>query len=441
MKTKVVFKSVVHWVALAFLLGACSPGQVYDTSSRALDCLPDDANAMVFDQAVCLCGDLDKVGYGITSSSFSSFGRRTDTLRTAHVGINGEVRSQGVLKVDGDLDVAGMVDTDASVMIKRDLLVGGELLTHGHTSIDGNASVAGVVDGMGGLEVAGRLEVGGEITMTGNLRCGDVATGVPFAAHTPCPCDPYDLIDVAAEVAAHSGAQPIELLSGKGKSEIVLSGGDYYAATGSFLQGNTRFKVQASSRLFVDGDLEFMGGAFVELEEGAELDIYIAGSVHKIGNLQVGWPMQETASRAIRVYIGGSDDIALDVTGNTRFKGAVYAPTADILYQGNLIIEGSLFARNVIGRGHLLVRYDAGLVGGGCDPDDPGGGDPVDEPDDDWECIPGDDAFPCPGETGYEDGEDGTGDDPGTDGAEDGSGDGSAGDETCDPTVDDTCRP
>jgi len=441
------------WV-LALALGAgvtaCSLGDGFGSDRQALDCMPSDPNALVFEQAVCLCGSLDKVGSGLTTSGFSSFGRREDTPRLAHVGINGTVDSVGSLKIDGTLDVAGYVRTVASVMIKQDLFVGSDLTTTGHMSVDYDAYVAGDIIGCGQLEVGGGLAVGGSVAMTGNLKCDNVSTDVAFEPHLPCACDPEDLIDVAAEVAAHSAAQPLAIPGGTGHREIVLTEGDYYAQEGGFLRGNTRIKVEGAVRLFIDGDVELVGSGFVELAEGAELDLYIAGTVKKIGNLQVGWPHKQPASRAIRTYIGGSDEVALDVTGNTRFMGAVYAPMADIHYRGNLIIEGALFARNLVGVGHVLVRYDAGLVGEGCDPDPDGTGDGDDLDQDDGEdCIPGDDTNPCPGDNGYDDGDgdndgdvDGDGDgDVDGDGDADGDGDTDGdGDSGCDPT-DDACIP
>jgi cytoskeletal protein CcmA (bactofilin family) len=444
----------------AVLLAGCNLGDL-NNNKNALDCTPADPNALIFEQAVCLCGDLDKVGSGLSTSGFSSYGRRTETARLAHVGINGNVSSVGSLKVDGTFTVAGQIDSQASVMIKEDLFVGSSLATWGHMSVDRDAFVDGDVSGHGQLEVAGALSVAGDIAMTGNLKCDDVSSGAGIDIQPPCSCDPADLIDVAAEVAAHRDAQAIELPSGKGQNKITLSEGDYYAASGAIVNGNMRIKIEGAVRLFIEGDIEIVGSGFIELTEGAELDLYLAGGIKKVGNLQVGYPKRPSASRAIRMYIGGDENVELDLHGHTRLEGSIYAPQTDIRYQGNLTIEGALFARNVTGTGHLWVRYDAGLTGVGCDPDDDTGndhedpdyGDDGNDPDDGDDPDDGNDGDdPDDGDDGNDpdDGDDGDdpddgddGDDPddGDDGDDPDDGDdGDDSDDVCDP-ADDTCVP
>ena len=83
----------------------------------------------------------------------------------------------------------------------------------------------------------------------------------------------------------------------------------------------------------------------------------------------------------------------------------IYAPRADLRYIGNMMVDGSLFARSIHGIGNLMVRYDAGLQGLGedCDEDQPVDPDQLPDPDDDpndeeeeeeeeEDCDPMDDA-------------------------------------------------
>jgi hypothetical protein len=218
--------------------------------------------------------------------------------------------------------------------------------------------------------VAGTLAVAGEMATQGRLVCSDVVPAAEVEARTPCNCDPAALLDVAAEVAAHSSAPPLGLASGQGQQELTLAAGSYFDADGSAWRGHSKIVIDGAVRIFIDGDIDLHGSTVVELKEGAQLDLYIAGSVRKYGRLLVG--DMEAASRAVRIYIGGNEPVSVELVGNSRFAGAIYAPQADIDFLGNFQVDGALFAKSIVGRGHLLVRYDAGLVGKGegCDEGD-----------------------------------------------------------------------
>ena len=52
--------------------------------------------------------------------------------------------------------------------------------------------------------------------------------------------------------------------------------------------------------------------------------------------------------------MGGADRLSLSV-GFQKFAGSIYAPRATLAYVGDTIIEGGLFANDVVGIGQLKI--------------------------------------------------------------------------------------
>ena len=350
-----------------FGIGEQEEGAPPATLQAAAQCVPADPNALRFSHALCLCENLDKVGYGVSTSSFRSlgFGRGKPTDGLAHVGVNGNADSVGAMKVDGNLTVAGAVDMTANILVTREMRVGKDLAVRGHFTVEQDAWVKGNLTGVGKFDVAGKLSVGGEISHRGNLSCDDVQTQVVFDVPPPCACGADQILDVAKEVAAHATATPVTLHSGAGDPAIVLTTGEYYAADGAFLKTGPKLRIDGNVKLYIQGDVDMLGHGILDLGEDSQLDLYIAGSVKKVGKLVQGEHPHATASRSLRLYIGGNsqETEVLQSTGQMVFEGAIYAPRADILYTGNVVIRGSVFAKNLIGRGHFLVMYDADITG------------------------------------------------------------------------------
>lgn len=348
---------VLHATACSLL----DPGLQEGSTAQAVTCLPSNPDALVFNKAVCVCESMNKRGSGVTAESYSSFGTNAAAEHRGDVGINGSLDTTGNFRVDGALAVAGDIDGRGYLGVATDMMVGQDLIERGHVNVTGNAQVGGDLQSHGYLGVDGALSVGGEISQWGQLACEDVSMGIPFVMDDPCPCDPASLIDVAAEVAAHTGATPLGLVDDHGHRELALTAGDYYDEGGAALRGSTRISIEGAVRIFVDGDLELRGSSIVSLAEGAELDLYLSGSLSKVGNLVIGAAGDTPASRAIRIFVAGGETIEL--VGHSIFEGSIYAPAADIDFRGNFQVLGALFARNIVGRGHMLVRFDAGLIG------------------------------------------------------------------------------
>src|SRR5262249_28659111 len=122
--------------------------------------------------------------------------------------------------------------------------------------------------------------------------------------------------------------------------------------------------------LYIDGDLDSIGAERIKLSPGAQLDLYVSGTVRTIGYLNAG---DAANPSAFRLYIGSGDRLTLSV-GYQKFAGSIYAPKATIAYVGDTIVEGGLFANNLVGVGLLTIAAASPVAPspGTCNP--PGNG-------------------------------------------------------------------
>lgn len=135
--------------------------------------------------------------------------------------------------------------------------------------------------------------------------------------------------------------------------------------------GGVTLRIQGRTALFVGGDVWATGLFKVELDPGAELDLFIQDDFVLTGAARFG---DRTRPAAMRIYVGGTGDVA--VAGYGDFVGNVYAPTANITVAGLGVVHGSLFGKNINAPSALMVHYDESIleVGDDC-PEDPPDGD------------------------------------------------------------------
>src|SRR5690606_9623300 len=104
--------------------------------------------------------------------------------------------------------------------------------------------------------------------------------------------------------------------------------------------GNRAIRVKGHARVFVDGDIETVGNFDLEVDEGAELELWVAGTIETVGNIRVAAGSGDRP-RAFKLFMGGRGSTLVNV-GSASFVGAIYAPEVDIEYVGNLDVVGSL---------------------------------------------------------------------------------------------------
>jgi hypothetical protein len=403
-------KAVALALAVALVTGCVTTSEPAGTVRRAEEgCPPLD----LFQKALCVCDDLADVGkidigpyrqgpYGMNYPYEDAGGS---------VGVNGASHHTALVGVSGSWDTGGGMTTTGDFIVGQDMTTPASVSYQGALRVHGDLSVGGTISGTGQLIVEGALCTDGDVDSRGMQR---VASEGPYVAPAglPCPCDPATFFDVAAAVEsaradndndAQGVPQDIALVPG---DELELPTGRYFF-TNLESQGKVRVNVTGTVAIYLAGSLDTVGYANFHLADGAQLDLFVSGTIHTVGHVDMaqegyhgaaqGWP-----SSRFRLYLGGSEPVMM-LTGNEFWGGSIYAPTASLDYAGHLMVNGSVFVKSFVGSGHLEIYGGLQLPPDSCPAasDDPDDGDtPVvpgdpDNPDDSTPpAIPGDPDVP-----------------------------------------------
>jgi hypothetical protein len=327
-----------------------APACATDTGSQQQETSTCDATA-VFAESVCVCGDFTDVGNLVVGKS-----REQDQ---ASLVVMGATKAINNFQVRGDFKPHGGLEARGNLEVTGNLQSAGTVDDIGNIEIGGSLHAGGDLKGIGRLSVAEDLGVGGENSFIGYMEAGRQVAYEPVA-EPACGCAEDQILDVAGAVAAAKAANdnaahgvPTSVRN-LGATALKLTAGSYYLTDLEAI-GATGLSIDGAVSLYLDGDLVHVGAAWVHLEPGASLDMYVSGSVSTIGHVDLGNKWEPSQ---FRLYIGGSGEASLNV-GNQIFNGAIYAPRADITYVGNTQIRGALTVHEIHGVGNLEIGYAA----------------------------------------------------------------------------------
>lgn len=301
--------------------------------------------------------------YGLCiCDAFEDVGRlrveRAQPDMPASVGVNGFTHFVNDAVVQGSWHGHEGIEAVSFSTIEGDVVTVGDFSLVGEQTVGRDLRVGGDLFGVGTIHVGGALAVGGETKVVG---LSEVTSEEAYSAPAgpPCPCDAtsfFDVDDAVAQAAADNDNALVGLSDDGffevGSSEIVLPTGRFYLADLAQV-GELKLSVEGQAALYVDGDLTAVGADQIAIADGASLDLYVAGTVTTVGQLDTGSP--ETAA-SFRLLIGGEDAVMLNV-GQQAFYGHIYAPTAALQLVGQTVIHGSLFVDRVEGVGDLTIRH------------------------------------------------------------------------------------
>jgi hypothetical protein len=360
---------------MAFCMGM-GPAVIVGDSIAGTDTCAGTIATRVFDNAICSCTDANVVGYLRTRSFHSGMGAMEEAAG-APVGINGGYTTGGYADVGGTFVVAGSagVTFGGYLEVGGDARFGGDVTAASYIHVARDFWVQGNVFNIGVLEVDRDLHQPSGRTLATFPDIGGTTDRTPFTVEPPCACDPADLVDIAAIVQegmihndnADVGLDPRALENVVGLDvDITLPCGRFYLTRIGGL-GSITVHVTGRTALFVDGDVNALGVFDIDLDPGAEIDIFVRGDLLSIGAGSYG---DRAYPARTRIYVGGSGDVTL--VGATGFVGNVYAPRARITAAGATIVYGSLFGRVIDMPGYLDVHYDRAILDVDADCPPPG---------------------------------------------------------------------
>lgn len=320
---------------------------------------------VAFDHAACACGDLSIAD--LTTDGFDS-----RTAPWAPGGTGGDVGGNagfdfgGGANVGGALTIAGGVEAGTRLDVLGDLDVGGTLgRPSSAIGVGGAARIGGDVD-VASLHVAGTLTMPASAARHGDISPVPIAGAVLVPA--PCRCDAVAVSAIvdehrAANDDAAIGLAPDALADVHGDATLDLPCGRFYL-TRIQASGGGRITLRATGRtaLFVVEDVTVDGVLDVEVAEGAELDLFLAGNVNLSGNALLGDPARP---RALRIYAGAGGSINL--SAGSRLAGNLYAPAADLASSAPLEVFGSLLVNHLALGAGITVHRDRAIASAGAD--------------------------------------------------------------------------
>ena len=290
----------------------------------------DVARSAVRDQALCVCQDL------VASKAL--------TVSGGDVGIRGQLSAIAPVQVSGSLVVAsdkGIVLTGADELRVGELQSAGPVLgSSAGVYVATDASIAGRVQ----LDA---FEIGASFVRPAGTQV-DVTQGVVASAirseqvivSPPCSCN-NGLASIAADVDLSQ--LPTVRDGARLSDQCALVQLDTSGAS------QLRLVADASVVILVPGDLSLDGSMVVEAANDAVVTLVVLGNVRANSPIMLG----TQGGGRVELMVQGSGTV--DIAGGS-LVGSFYAPSAELVLQGSLSVEGNVLIRRSAIGGNLEIR-------------------------------------------------------------------------------------
>jgi hypothetical protein len=286
------------------------------------------------------------------------------------------VGTDGNLRIGTEQDPPGPMTAVAGSLVTA----GNGRATFAHGGhVQGNLRGAGSFTTMTsmGVWVSGEMVSGGEVSGLFKVVGGPlhIPPGAALAAEVqsmglareeipvppPCGCGATPALDLPAAIAERktknaNASLPFadELLTTdvRAPQTLDLPCGEYYLSAIQTMPGAPiTLRVHGRAALFVAGDVRLGDNFAVALDDGAELDLVVAGAFDTRGRV-FGAPM---APARMRLWAASR---MMALPEQIQFGAFVYAPNAVFSAGANLSFSGSLFVNTVLVTGDVRVAYD-----------------------------------------------------------------------------------
>ncbi len=346
-------------------------------------CAGDLANLFRF--AACSCSSFAVSGVLTTASLASPDGGVTEV---ASVGANQALSTNSTTTIGGSV-WSGGAGLAHAVLLGGTApgLVAGDIQSAGPVEIAGPYLVMGdvwangnvTVDPSGSLQVDGTVHVPPSATVSTDVDAGG-GVAHPAAVTVAPPCDCGNPIPIATIVQGFQGtnddaAQHLTASSLDNPTQTISLPCGLYYFDGIRGSSAVTLDIQGRVAVFVGGDLSVTQGITVDLEAGAELDLFIAGNVDiqgPAGSVTIG---DVTHAALTRIYVGGNGDDAgggFALSADANISANIYAPNAVVQLASNFVLRGAILAQALQFSGDFSILYDTTVLqvsqSSGCQP-------------------------------------------------------------------------
>ncbi len=348
-------------------------------------CAGDLANLFKF--AACACSSFDISGVLTTASLASSDGGLTEV---ASVGANQALSANSTTSIGGSVWSGGVgVPQGAPAVLLGGTapgLVAGDVQSGGPVEVSGPYEVMGdvwsngnvTVDASGNLKVDGTIHVETGDTVTGSFTSGGGVAMTNVTVPKPCDCGaPIDIGSIVQgfQTANDDAAHQLTASSLDNPTQPVPLPCGLYYFDGIHGASAVTLDIQGRVAIFVHGDLSVTQGITIELEAGAELDLFITGNVDiqgPAGSVTVG---DVTHAALTRIYVGGGGNDAgggFALSADANISANIYAPSAVVQLASNFVLRGAILAQALQFSGDFSILYDTAVLqvsqSSGCQP-------------------------------------------------------------------------
>lgn len=309
---------------------------------------------------MCSCTDLTSQNTVDTDSMDAA--KPGQALAGGSVGVNGNYTSSAPNDIQGALIVGGALDTMNSHNVLQNMTIAGTSHVGAPATAKSDAYLGAEVTGPPNfLTVSGKMYT----PITSNVNQVNELGGFSIGPVTvPEPCDCKDPVDIAGIVAAFKGSNDnltnmiltdaLTTMPNYAK-DITLPCGRYYF-DGIVVNNPATLRLQGRTVIAVDGNINMSGPLTIELAEGAELDLFVTGTVFLNNAATIG---SMTSPKSTRIYIAGND---VTMTGKLDLSANFYLPNAVFNITNDLEMWGALFAKKISSSGKVKVHYDEGIL-------------------------------------------------------------------------------
>jgi hypothetical protein len=290
------------------------------------------------------------------------------------VGANGGYATSASVEIWGTLwcSAATGIDTHAPNTVKQELRVGGPFHTSDKFDVGDDAYAAGDVSSSASITIGKALHVPASSMVSDKVTYGTL-TREAVTVPPPCDCEPQQLIPIVDIVTAHRAPNNDDALINLDATVFATTGaphrldlpcGNYYLTKIDQSQALT-IAAHGRTALYIDGDVHNSDALTFALDPGAELDIFIAGTIDSSDKLTIGSPNYPALSRT---YVGSPNGLRL--SAGSRIGGNLYAAYGLVNWSAGSDLYGALYAGDFAASAATVIHYDRAVLGSGnaCTP-------------------------------------------------------------------------